>query len=1267
MREMLHRCVSVCLLGFATAASGVAGAAEIVTTIAGPGPRGPVPGTAISFRTYLLAEDPAGNLVFGDSSHNVVWRLDSFGSVTRIAGNSGVAYRTSDAVSATGTALRQFPIYIDYDAAGNAYLASFSDVRRVAPNGSIATLAGPENVLGYSGDGGPAAQASFERINAIASDPLGNVYIADLGRIRRIDAASGIIQTIAGTGQYASSGDGGPATLAQIAPTRMVWSSSSLLFVEQDFHRVRRIDLATGVIEAVAGTGLQGSDPDGPDARVIRIDRPFGIDTDVSGNVYFAESGQRRVRRIDAMTGTVTTIATLDFFPFNDLEIIGSRLILSADAQILELTANGLRPIAGTGHPSISGDGGLALDAQLGGPVAVVSDGAGIVYFADAGALRRIDNGIVSTVASIPFFIGGLATGSSGEVFVSARGEFGSSGSVLRVFNGVVETVFGNGQTGAGEDGLTGLQSPTNTPNGIALSASGDLYIAEGGNHRVRVLRNGVVTTVAGSGVAGFAGDGGDARAALLDTPTSIALAPNGDLFIAEQSSFRVRRVRNGIIETVAGNGVFGGVGSPVEGIPATQSALPRVHSIAVDVDGVLYIKCLDGAIYRVRDGVLTRFAGVSYQLTFQSYGGDGGLARDAIFDQPATIAFDRFANRVLVADTTNRRVRAISVDPPPVDTTPPQITALAPTPSPSGWYRGPGPTTLSWRIVDFESPVQIQSGCQSVSLSTDTGPEGVTFTCSASSIGGTTTSSITIARDGTPPVVSVTRSPTPLFAPWNTGPVLISATATDALSGLAGCTAPVTATQEGISILGNCRDIAGNVAIVTAAIDSRPPAVTARVIPMPNAAGWNNGPVSVSFSGVDPLPPASPPLVIAAASGVRECSAPVTVTADGRGQVAAGTCTDRAGNVSASTLVESINIDTAPPLISSVRTPAPGPSGWHRTPVTVAFAGADALAGVALDGCTAPVSVATEGRGQSVVGSCRDLAGNEVSTVVEGIDIDLTPPQVVATATPAPNAAGWNRSDVTVSFSATDAVTGSGVATCSAPVALSREAIDNSASGTCADIAGNIGDPATIANIRIDMRPPTISVVVPVDGATYQQGQVVRASYLCSDDLSGTAGCNGTVASGTAIDTRTPGPKSFEVSALDVAGNSVTVRRSYTVVQAYSFAGFRSPVAGPPVINRVDAGDVIPVRWRLVNPSGQVVSDPTTFIGISSVAATCTAAPVNNIDVDANPALAGTLRFDASRGTFTFFWPTSRNWRGCRTLQLQLSDGSTRIARFRF
>ncbi len=394
----------------------------------------------------------------------------------------------------------------------------------------------------------------------MALDASGNLYIADQGnnRIRRVDT-NGIIATIAGSGAQGYEGDGVQATAAMLyRPMSVTVDVSGNLYIADEGNNCIRKVEQNGIITTIAGNGTEGYSGDNGPATLAQLRYPSGVTTDVFGNLYIADQGNNRIRGIKDV-----------FTPEDTFNII--------------ITA------AGNGIMDYSGDGGPSTEAQLSRPTGVAVDASNNIYIADNlnHRVRKVDtNGTITTVAGNGTGgysgDGGLATEAElyypSGVAVDALGNLyiaDDYNSCVRKVdrNGVITTVAGNGDWGYRGDGGPATQAQLNSPKSVAVDIWGNLYIVDQGNHRIRkVDANGIITTVAGNGTRGYAGDGGPAVQAELWYPSDIAVDALHNFYIVDWGNSRIRKVdANGIIMTVAGNGISGYTGN---GGSATQASL---------------------------------------------------------------------------------------------------------------------------------------------------------------------------------------------------------------------------------------------------------------------------------------------------------------------------------------------------------------------------------------------------------------------------------------------------------------------------------------------------------------------------------------------------------------------------------------------------------------------------------------------------------------------------------------------------------------------
>lgn len=338
--------------------------------------------------------------------------------------------------------------------------------------GQVATIAGNGKDISASADG-PAVKAASSQPFGISLGPDGALYVCEVGshRVRRVDLTSGLATTVAGTGQKGYSGDGGPATKAQLNEPYEVRfdSAGNMLFVEMQNHLVRKVDRASGTISTIAGTGVAGFSGDNGSATKAQLNQPHSIALDHDDRLFICDIRNHRIRVVDAATGVISTFAgtgdtskTPDGSSFDGTPLNGPRamdfdgkdslfLALREGNAIyrMDLKTRTYHHLAGTGKSGYSGDGGPAKNAQLAGPKGVSLSAAGDLYFADTES---------HTVR------------------------------VLRAATGIVETVMGDGMEGDGPDGDP-LHCRLNRPHGVFVSPDGWLYVGDSSNHRVRRMK----------------------------------------------------------------------------------------------------------------------------------------------------------------------------------------------------------------------------------------------------------------------------------------------------------------------------------------------------------------------------------------------------------------------------------------------------------------------------------------------------------------------------------------------------------------------------------------------------------------------------------------------------------------------------------------------------------------------------------------------------------------------------------------------------------
>ncbi len=496
-----------------------------------------------------------------------------------------------------------FPSAVVPDGAGGVYVVSTNQNRvyAVSADGTLRLIAGSS--YGFSGDGGLATDARLASPSGLALDSRGNLYIADSrnNRIRKV-STDGVITTIAGTDTAGFSGDGGPALSAQLSFPRGIAVDAGGNVYIADYQRVRKVSV-DGVISTVAGGGNMF--PSGVPATSAALS-PSEVTVDAAGNLYIA-SGL--------------------YFPS------GLVLRVSPDGIINTLTAQ--PPYNRFGICIPSGDGGPSSAAAVCSPNGLSIDAAGNLYVAENNRIRKITiDGLIHTIAGGDQCTANGADGSSVtavclrpfSVAVDAHGSLYISEAldnrVRKVTpDGVINSILANTIGGFAGDGGPATSAKLSGPWAVALDAGGNLYIADTRNGRVRkVTPDGVISTIAGGGAFGVAGDGVPATSAEMRGVRDIFIDSSGNIYVLDD--IRVRKITtDGVINTIAG--CFACAGAPnQDGIPATESVLwTYPFRIAVDAGGILYIAEADRVRKVGADGIITTIFGNGEP----ALGGDGG------------------------------------------------------------------------------------------------------------------------------------------------------------------------------------------------------------------------------------------------------------------------------------------------------------------------------------------------------------------------------------------------------------------------------------------------------------------------------------------------------------------------------------------------------------------------------------------------------------------------------------------------------------------
>ena len=584
-------------------------------------------------------------------------------TIQTVAGSSN----SGDGGSALSTALGQ-PEGVAIDTVGNLYVAdaAANRVRIIAPDGTIQTFAGT-GVAGFAGDGGPAAAAQLNQPYGLAFDTGGNLYIADLGngRVRKV-SVTGVIQTVAGGGAFAatSQGQGGPATAAQLVQPRNVTLDAAGSLYISDFGANQVYCVASdGTLTLFAGTGVAGFSGDTTSALLAQLSAPAGLAIDSYGELYIADSGNNRVRKVYngviitvfntpgptgltlASTGTLYIAASSYFGTLSQQTPgISSAVDVAVDPAgdlyttsgvfVMEIPAGGsiVTTIAGSGaSPNFGGDNGPAIAAQLSSPSSVAMDSSGNWYIADT-ANNRIR--MVTPAGAISTIAGTGTAGSTGDNGSAPAAELNAPrGLAFDIFGNLYIADSGNNEvrkiTPAGLIAPLPVSLQLNNPVSVATDAQGSVYIADSANNRiVEVTAAGVTSilatintpqavavdpsgnnvlvadptqiwTVTPAGVASTMIPG-------LNSPSGLAIASDGSLLIVEPGANLIQQwTTSGSLATIAGIGTAGFSG---DGGPALSAQLNGPAGIGVGSNGVLWIA--DSGNNRIRS--LTPIAGSS-------------------------------------------------------------------------------------------------------------------------------------------------------------------------------------------------------------------------------------------------------------------------------------------------------------------------------------------------------------------------------------------------------------------------------------------------------------------------------------------------------------------------------------------------------------------------------------------------------------------------------------------------------------------------------
>jgi sugar lactone lactonase YvrE len=580
------------------------------------GDGGPATAALLGYPTGL-ATDTQGNVFISDGKAGRIRKITPSGVIT------------------TFVSFLSYPRALALDSANNLYVVDYSRfwVVKYTPDGRSTVVAG-NGISGFSGDGGPATSASLGSTDGIAVDSSGNLFLSDITnhRVRKVTPA-GTITTIAGTGANGFTGDGGPATLAQLGqPMGLAVDPTGNLYLADYWdHAIRKVS-TNGTITTLAGGPSGGTSifggtfggfgGDGGPASAALLRGPNAVAYDSTGRLYISDAGNYRVREItpdgliqtDAGDGDGTGIN--GFNPrFLTGDASGNLYVAGIGRNyVYKIDPNGHQTIfAGNGTFNFGGDGFPAVQAALAGPGDLATDKDGNVYISDSGnnRIRKVNT------------------------------------------NGIITTIAGNGKNGFSGDGGPAMSASMSFPGALAVDDSGTLYFSDGNNARIRkVTPDGIITTVAGNGAVAFSGDG--AATAVSVTASGLLIDKSGTIFFSDGNNQRIRKLTpDGRVITIAGTGTVGFNGDH----QALLTSFFTPTYMALDKANNLYFSDTNNA--RIRklspDGFITTIAGSDDR----GYAGDGGPAASAQLYAPLGLVLDP-SGTLFIADSFNGVIRSI-------------------------------------------------------------------------------------------------------------------------------------------------------------------------------------------------------------------------------------------------------------------------------------------------------------------------------------------------------------------------------------------------------------------------------------------------------------------------------------------------------------------------------------------------------------------------------------------------------------------------------
>ncbi len=553
----------------------------LITTIVGNGivsdsNIAEVPALKASFSSPLnFTLDRQGNIFIVDRGTNTLRKVSaSTGIISVIAGNGTAGYAGDGGLAAN--ALLNRPTCVEVDDSSNIYIADNNNfrIRKIsAKTGIITTIAGDGTQGQIASDTTLATFAKIGNINALHIDKLGNIYF-DMsgGFIKKIEKSSGLVFVIIGMGNTTFTGDGGLAINATINNPRSITTDSAGNLYFSDYgNRIRKVDASTTIINTIAGFGDFGGD--NGSANVALLNYPQGLGIDKDANVYIADKSNNRVRKVNASDGIITTIIGNGGTDFN---LVGNPSSVPVSTVQIQNPTNAL-------VDSLTGN----LFIQSYDIIYKFTKSTGMVnWFAGGRGGSTAENVAATTVNIYPF--SDLAIDKSGNIYTVEGGPV-STIRKITASTGKINTIVNSARTaGFSGDGGAAISAKISNPYCAAFDNVGNMYIGDLGNNRIRKVNaaTGIITTIAGTGVAGFSGDNGLAIQAQIGYPVGIAVDNLSNVIFVDGTRIRKINTTTGIITTIAGTESS----SPFVNNVQALDAKIQPRNLAVDKFGNIYL-----------------------------------------------------------------------------------------------------------------------------------------------------------------------------------------------------------------------------------------------------------------------------------------------------------------------------------------------------------------------------------------------------------------------------------------------------------------------------------------------------------------------------------------------------------------------------------------------------------------------------------------------------------------------------------------------------